>query len=74
MRYAAIRYFFETASDGDYLITYEESGLTTEEDPGSRCGLGDDYLAEIETELRKRGLTLVADDEGLVARTYVEAP
>ena len=68
MQYVDIRKFFQTAAVGEYLITYEDSGLTAEEDPGSRCGLGDDYLAEIEAELNKRGLTLEADDVGLVAR------
>lgn len=56
------------AVQGDYLITYEDSGLTDDEDPGSRCGFDDAELAEIEAELRKRGLTLLADDVGLYAQ------
>lgn len=56
-----------TATAGDYLITYDDSGLTHDEDPGSRCGFGDAELAAIEQLLEARDLTLTADDRGLVA-------
>lgn len=55
------------AEAGDYLIEYDDDGLTAETDPGSRCGFGDDELAEIERILRDRDLTLRADDTGLCA-------
>lgn len=58
-----------TADAGDYLIHYEDTGLSAEEDPGSRCGFGDDELDAIRASLRGRGLTLEADDRGLVAAT-----
>lgn len=57
----------KTAAAGDTMIAYEDSGLTDQEDPGSRCGFGDDELAEIESVLSDRGLTLSATDVGLVA-------
>jgi len=55
------------ADAGDYLITYEATGMSTEDDPGSRCCYGDDELAAIGAVLRQRGLRLAADDRGLVA-------
>lgn len=55
------------AGAGDYLITYEDSGLSDTEDLGSRCGFDDSELAEIEGVLRGRDLKLEADDCGLVA-------
>ena len=61
------RTWAHTADAGDYLITYAASGMTHEQDPGSRCGLGDDALDAIEAILRARDLTLTADDRGLVA-------
>lgn len=62
-----------TAEAGDYLITYEDSGLTHEEDPGSRCGFDDQELAQIELAQRQRDLALGADDRGLRAdATMVE--
>jgi hypothetical protein len=56
----------KSADAGDYLIEYADTGLTDAEDPGSRCGFGDDELAEIEQVLARRGLSLRADDEGLL--------
>lgn len=55
------------AEAGDYLVEYEEDGLDEVSDPGSRCGFGDDELAEIDAILARRDLRLVADDCGLVA-------
>lgn len=57
-----------TAVAGEYLVKYEDTGLTDSEDPGSRCGYGDDELDAIRRELGKRDLTLAADDCGLVAQ------
>lgn len=56
-----------TASDGNYLVKYEDTGLTDEQDPGSRCGYSDPELNEIRAALQARGLTLQADDQGLMA-------
>ena len=56
------------AEAGDYLVEYEDTNMTAEEDPGSRCGFGDDELAEIERILRERDLSLEVDDVGLVAQ------
>jgi len=55
------------AAVGEYLIEYEDSGLTDEQDPGSRCGFGDDELDAIRSALSNRGLSLTADDRGLRA-------
>lgn len=52
---------------GDYLVEYSDDGLDDVSDPGSRCGFGDDELAEIERVLRGRDMTLSADDTGLAA-------
>ena len=57
-----------TAVDGEYLVHYEDTGMTDAEDPGSRCGYGDDELDTIRRALAKRDLTLTADDRGLVAK------
>lgn len=57
-----------SADMGDYLIRYEDTGLSHAEDPGSRCGFGDDELDEISAVLRARGMRLTADDQGLVAQ------
>lgn len=69
----------ETADPGDYLITYDETGLPAAEDPGSRCGFDDAALAEIESMLRARDLTLMADDRrsgggGLVVTVLAGPP
>jgi hypothetical protein len=56
-----------SASAGDYLITYDDTGVSHDDDPGSRCGYSDPDLAAIERDLRERGMTLRADDIGLVA-------
>ena len=61
---AAIEWARETSA-GNYLVRYEDTGMTDLEDPGSRCGFGDDKLAEIGRALGRRGLRLVADDRGL---------
>jgi len=55
------------AAPGEYLIEYEDTGLTDAQDPGSRCGYDDRELDQIRAALRTRGLTLAADDRGLVA-------
>ena len=55
------------AVPGDYLIEYDEAGGDADSDPGSRCGFDDEVLAAVEAELRRRDLSLVADDVGLVA-------
>lgn len=55
----------ESAKDGDYLAMYWQG----ERDPGSRCGWSDSALSEIRKRLRPRGLTLSADDMGLVVST-----
>jgi hypothetical protein len=64
--YSEIRSLARTVDAGKYLITYEDSGVTDAEDPGSRCGMDDTQLSEIEEILSGRGLTLDADDRGLV--------
>lgn len=64
-------YWARDTEAGDYLIEYEDSGLSDEEDPGSRCGFDDRELAEIERVLGERGLKLVADDCGLAAAEVV---
>ena len=51
-----------TAERGDYLARYVDG----ENDPGSRCGYSDSALDEIRRALVTRGLTLRADDMGLV--------
>lgn len=43
-----------SAAAGTYLIRYEDTGLSAEEDPGSRCGFDDRELAEIGAVLRGR--------------------
>lgn len=53
-----------TAVAGEYLARYtSEQG----DDPGSRCGYGDDVLDEAGRILGARGLRLAANDLGLVA-------
>lgn len=61
------RAWARSAEDGDYLVEYEDTGMTDVEDVGSRCGYDDFELAEIESILRARDLTLRADDVGLQA-------
>lgn len=56
-----------TAEAGDYLVQYEDTGMSHDDDPGSRCGYDDAELAQIRDSLRERDLTLTADDRGLVA-------
>lgn len=51
---------------GDVLIEYDETGLSAGADPGSRCGLSDPALAEIDSYLAARDLRLEATDIGLV--------
>jgi hypothetical protein len=58
----------QAANAGDYLARYSADDLDDVSDSGSRCGLDDAELAAIEKKLNARGLTLVADDRGLVAR------
>jgi hypothetical protein len=59
------------ADAGDYLIAYATCGVDPADDAGSRCGYGDDELAEIDSILERAGLTLKADDIGLVAVAVV---
>jgi hypothetical protein len=54
------------ASVGEYLIKYATCGIDESDDTGSLCGYGDDEVAEIDNVLGKRGLSLQADDVGLV--------
>jgi hypothetical protein len=61
------RAWARTAEAGDYLRTYEDSGLSAYEDPGSRCGYDDRELDETRRILADRDLRLEADDVGLVA-------
>jgi len=63
----AAREWAASASAGDYLVEYEDTGMTAEQDPGSRCGYDDQQLDEIRRILAGRDLTLEADDRGLVA-------
>lgn len=57
-----------TAEAGEYLIEYDDDDCPpADEDPGSRCGFGDDELDELGRMLRQRDLKLVADDCGLCA-------
>lgn len=63
----------QTADAGTYLITYEDSGLTNDEDPGSRCGFSDPELDEIRDVLWARDLRLDTDDLGLIAVAVEEA-
>ena len=57
-----------TAEAGEYLVEYEDTGMTDAEDSGSRCGYDDAEIAEIRDMLWRRSLRLVADDRGLVAQ------
>ena len=57
-----------TAEPGDYLVTYEDTGMTAAQDPGSRCGYDDSELDQIRRMLGRRDLLLTADDRGLVAQ------
>lgn len=61
-----------TCDADDYLVRYADSGLSDDEDPGSRCGFDDSELAEIESALRGRDLTLTADDRGLCVSVALE--
>jgi hypothetical protein len=56
-----------SAEDGEYLVEYEDTGMTAEQDPGSRCGYDDAELDQIRRALADRDLTLIADDRGLMA-------
>lgn len=55
------------AEEGEYLIEYEDTGLSAAQDPGSRCGFDDAELDAIRCELARRDLSLEADDQGLIA-------
>lgn len=57
-----------SAADGDYLVEYDDTGMTDTQDPGSRCGYDDIELDQIRRALADREMTLVADDRGLVAQ------
>lgn len=69
--FAALKWA-RSAAAGDYLIEYKDTGMTAEQDPGSRCGYDDAQLDEIRHVLGRRGLTLEADDRGLVAAAKSE--
>lgn len=61
-----------TCEAGEYLCEYDDTDdegddLYPEPDSGSRCGRDDQELDEINSMLSRRGLTLEADDRGLVA-------
>ena len=61
------RTWARTAVAGEYLARYLDTAMGDDADPGSRCGYGDDELAELGRILAKRDLRLVADDRGLIA-------
>ena len=69
---AAARDWARIADAGDYLIEYKNTDLTAAQDPGSRCGFDDAQLDELKRILERRGLTLEADDRGLVAAAKAE--
>lgn len=56
------------ADAGEYLVEYENTGITDIEDPGSMCGYGADELDAVKAELAMRDLSLEADDRGLVVQ------
>jgi hypothetical protein len=62
------------AEDGDYLVDWDETGMSDQDDPGSRAGYDDDELDQIRNALEKNDLTLEADDVGLratsIKKTY----
>jgi hypothetical protein len=66
MTMAEARAWALEASEGEYLVEYEDTGMKAEEDPGSRCGFDDQQLDELGRILRARDLKLTADDVGLV--------
>jgi hypothetical protein len=61
---AEVMAWASTCNVGDYLATYDET--EADDDPTSECGYGSELLADCERALRTRGLTLRADDCGLV--------
>ena len=61
------------AEAGDHLIDWDESGLEAYEDTGSRAGLDDPTLDDVNRILSGRGLRLEATDEGLVAAAWGES-
>jgi hypothetical protein len=65
---AAARDWARIADADDYLIEYN-----AEQDPGSRCGFDDAQLDELKRILGRRGLTLEADDRGLIAEVKHDA-
>ena len=58
-----------SAVAGDYLAEYWDG----ERDPGSRCGLTNPVLADVNSRLGKRSLRLAADDRGLRVVSTEEA-
>ncbi len=63
----------KNAEAGEYLACYEDDDLDAISDPGSRCGYDDETLDAVSAALRKRNMTLVADDVGLCA-AEIERP
>ena len=57
------------AEAGDYLVKYGYTGVTADEDPGSRCGYDDQQLDQVGRWLRDRGLKLTTNDVGLVVKS-----
>lgn len=70
LTYAELRAFGQESEEGDYLAYYED---TDDSDVGSRCGYSDPDLDMVKRLLFERGLTLTADDEGLMVEVVVGA-
>ena len=51
----------------DYLIAFDECGVSAEDDPWCQCGFNDEELGQITYILHLRGMRLDTDDVGLVA-------
>ncbi len=62
------RMWARTCELGEYLAVYNRD--EDAEDRSSQCGYGAVLLDAVETTLRDRGMTLEADDRGLVAKQY----
>lgn len=69
--YAQLRKWARTVTPGEYLVTYEDTGLSEEEiiNDGSRCGYDDPTHDQINKWLGERGLCLDTDDTGLIVVT-----
>lgn len=54
------------ATAGEYLIEFDALAAAVERDPGSRHGYSDGELDQIRAALAGRGLSIEADDRGLI--------